>query len=419
MKLFSTKGRKVAVVGVSVALIAGLSGLAAAFFSSSGGGAGDAPIGTSSNVLINQVGTPIYDSTITPTPPNVPSIGYEATSVYQLGAEITPVSSTAPLSTVVVDLSSWACETGSWQSGCTTTPGATFPASITFNIYTPGNTATPEYTDTQTFNIPYRPTSDSGTNCSGDNTAWYDATTLACYHGLETPITFNFAPQGIVLSGPVVYGIEFSTSDYGPNATPGLNETQPVDSLNVALDTESTDVSVGQDTNPGNVFASGTVGGGDWAPGEVTAQTGAAGYNSYSTTAVGSQGFGSTNNIPAVQFNTSGSGLAPLYPGGSADNINLIVSNPGTSPAFVQSVTVAVASNGTDIESTPGDAGSVVTGCTASWFLVTGSPVTVNQTIPAGGSITLTGDVNVRLQESGTPQDACEGHNVGLAFSSN
>jgi hypothetical protein len=424
MKLFSTKRRKVAVVSVSVALIAGLSGLAAAFFTSSGGGAGNVPVGTSSNVVIHQAGDTIYDSTLSPTPDNVPSLGYEATSVYQLGAEITPASTTAPLSTVVVDLSSWACQTGSWQSDCTTTAGSTFPATITFNLYNPttlaGNAnAAPEYTDTQTFNIPYRPTSDSGTNCSGDNTAWYDPSTGQCYHGLETPVTFNFASQDIVLSGPVVYGIEYSTSDYGPNATPGKNETQPINSLNVALDTEPTDVSVGSDTNPGNVFASGTPGGGDWAPGEITGQTGTAGFASYSTATDGNDGLGSTNNIPAVQFNTSGSGLAPLYPNGSADNINLTITNTGTSPADVNQVTVAVASNGTDIESTPGDANSVVTGCQAVWFQVNGSPFNVNQTIPAGGSITETGQVSVQLNDSGTNQDACEGANVGLVFTSN
>jgi hypothetical protein len=414
MKLFSTKRRKVAVVCVSVALIAGLSGLAAAFFTSSGSGAGNAPVGSSSNVVIHQVGDTIYDSTLAPLPDNVPSIGYEATGLYELGDEITPVASTGPLSTVVVDMSSWACQTGSWDNStgpCTTSPGATFPATITFNLFSPSNLATPEYTDTQTFNIPYRPTS----NCSTDDTAWKDPVTGTCYHGLETPITFNFSSQNITLSGPVVYGIEYSTSDYGPNATPGLNESQPINALNVALDTESTDVSVGQDTTLGTAFAAGVVPGGDWAPGEVTGSTGTTGFNSYPT----STGFGSTDNIPAVQFNTSGSGLAPLYPNGSADNINLTITNTGTSPADVNQVTVAVASNGTDIESTPGDANSVVTGCQAVWFQVNGSPFNVNQTIPAGSSIIETGQVSVQLNDSGTNQDACEGANVGLVFTSN
>ena len=98
MRLFSTKRRKVAVVSASVALIAGLSGLAAAFFTSSGGGAGNAPVGTSSDVVIHQIGNTIYDSTLSPLPDNVPSIGYEATGVYELGDEITPAASSGPLS---------------------------------------------------------------------------------------------------------------------------------------------------------------------------------------------------------------------------------------------------------------------------------------------------------------------------------
>jgi len=402
------------VVSASVALIAGLSGLAAAFFTSSGGGAGNAPVGTSSDVVIHQIGNTIYDSTLSPLPDNVPSIGYEATGVYELGDEITPAPSSGPLSTVVVDMSSWACQSGSWDNSAGTctlnTPGATFPATITFNIFSPGNLATPEYTDTQTFNIPYRPTS----NCPTDDTAWADPVTGDCYHGLETPITFNFAPQDITLSGPVVYGIEYSTSDYGPNATPGLNESEPIDSLNVALDTESTDVSVGQDTTLGTAYAAGDVGGGDWAPGEVTSSHGQAGFTSYPTAG----GFGSANNIPAVQFNTSGTGLGDLYPGGAADTLNLNIANPGTSPAFVQTLSVAVASNGTDIESTPGDANTVVPGCLASWFQVNGSPTDINQTIAAGSSID-NNQISVQLVNYPTSQDACEGASVGLVFTSN
>ncbi len=228
------------------------------------------------------------------------------------------------------------------------------------------------------------------------------------------PVTFNFASQNIVLSGPVVYGIEFNTADYGPD--PSHNASDPVNSLNVALDTEPTDVTVGSDTNPGNLFASGTVGGGDWAPGEITSATGVAGYNSYPT--IG--GLGSTNNVPAVQFNTSGSGLADLYPTppGSADTLNLNIANTGSTPAYVQTLSVAVASNGTDIESTPGDLNTVVPGCLASWFTVNNSPKTLDVSIPVGGSIN-NNSISVQLTESGSDQDACEGASVGLVFTSN
>ena len=58
--------------------------------------------------------------------------------------------------TVIVDMESYGCQSGS-GAACTTTPGATFPVPITLNIYQVGSYGTPLATMTKTFKIPYRP----------------------------------------------------------------------------------------------------------------------------------------------------------------------------------------------------------------------------------------------------------------------
>jgi hypothetical protein len=412
MKYLKThKKMGVAGLALAVALLGG--GAAYAFFTSAGGGTGSATVGTASNVTIHQDGETVYDSTIAPQLPNSPSLGYDATGVYELGTDITPVTSTSDLNTVVVDMSSWACESGAWTSGCTTsTPGSTYPATITLNIFaSSGSNSAPLATDTQTFNIPFRPTS----NCPTDNTAWLDTANNTCYHGLLTPITFNFSSQDFVLPHDFVYGIEYNTGDYG---TAPLGDPTPVNSLNVALSTESTDVSVGQDTDPGNDFAAGVCPGGDWAPGEVTSSNCSTGFNSYPT----SGGFGSTDNIPAVQFNVVNPGVPALYPAGPAQPISFTISNSGNTPAHVGSVTVSVATNPAtgDIESTPGDVNTDVAGCNAGWFAFNDNPVTENTNVAPGNTdfpSSSTG-LSIYMGDSGTNQDACEGASVGLVFAS-
>lgn len=419
MKFLKTH-KKLAVSGLAltVALLGG--GVAFAFFTSPGGGNGTAGVGTAANLSIHQDGATVYDSTIAPLPANLPSLGYEATGTYELGNEVTPVASSSPLDTVVVDMSSWACESGSGAS-CVTTPGATFPATITLNIFSPASpTGSALASDTQTFQIPFRPTSGG---CS-DPTAWYDAATGACSHGLLTPITFNFSSQDFVLPSPFVYGIEYSTVDYGQPPLGG-SESNPVNSLNVALTTEPTNVTVGSDTEPGNVFVAGTQG--DIGPGEVTCQTLGSGFAQYSTASCdgGNQGLGTTYNIPAVQFNVTNPVAPSLYPGDQAtpQPINFTVDNLGNIPAHIGSIDISVAydpANG-DVESTPGDTNTDVAGCSVNWFGFNNVPVAINGNIPPGSTdyLSTSTGASIYMTESGTNQDACEGAAIGLVFTSN
>jgi hypothetical protein len=405
------KNKKMLTIGLVTALVLGLGGAAFAYFTTSGGGTGSATVATPSNLSIHQLGATVYDSTIAPLPGNTYSFGYEATGTYEFGNEITPVASTSPLDTVVVDMSSWACQSGSGAT-CSTTPGATFSVPITFDIFNPASpTAAAIATDTQTFNIPYRPS--SGT-CPSDTTAWLDATTNTCNHGLLTPITFNFSSQDFVLPSTLVYGIEFNTTDYG---TPKTNVPGPYDSLNVGLSTEPTNVTVGQDTAPGNVFVAGTQG--DIGPGEVTCSTLGGGFAQYPTASCSpTEGFGTTWNIPAVQFNVSGTGLSDLYPGGPAQPINFSVYNPGSIPDALTAVTIAVAADPVSnlVESTPGETDTDVAGCYANWF-------TINQAPPINGSVAAgatwydnPSGASIVMPTSASNQDACEGASIGLVF---
>jgi hypothetical protein len=245
----------------------------------------------------------LYNSTRSPLPGNIPSYGAEAYAFNEIGNEVNLAPATQPLAGVTVTMSSWACESGGWTGSppCTTTPGATYSVPITFSIYhpgtTPGTTGGLIANDTQTFNIPFRPSANPA--CVGAPTKWM-ATTGTCYNGLATNITFDFASQGITLPSPIVYGISYSTDHYGPQPIGG--STSPTDSLNVAFTTESSDVSAGSDVNPGNIFVN---------------SASATNTNLFCSTVTPDalveapngcvSGSPPTNDIPAVQFATAGS----------------------------------------------------------------------------------------------------------------
>lgn len=208
-------------------------------------------------------GPPLYKSTVAlSTVGNLPSVGGEAYAFSEFGNEVglTGVN----LGKVVVTMSTWACQTGSWNLGnCGTTPGATFTEPITFNIYAPPafGSATPGNliaTRTATFTIPYRPSANY-THCTGANAGkWWDSLLAKCLNGKVVNIAFTF---GVTLpSTDVVFGIAYNTTHYGYNpigqdapcytASGGC----PYDSLNIALTQDPTNVTAGSDRYPGTVY---------------------------------------------------------------------------------------------------------------------------------------------------------------------
>jgi len=202
----------------------------------------------------------VYDSTTTPQPGNLPSEAFEATQTVEFGNEIAFAPNTSRVLTqAVVTLSSWGCQNGTWQGGCTTTPGSTFSEPITLNIYNVGDNNTVGSlisTVTQTFNIPYRPSADP-TDCPSAPSTWYDATDGQCYNGLATNVTFNLS--NVTVPDSVIYGVAFNTSDYGTNpygdntACHSTPQGCGYDSLNVGLTTANAP-SVGSDPLPGTIF---------------------------------------------------------------------------------------------------------------------------------------------------------------------
>jgi hypothetical protein len=169
----------------------------------------------------------IYNNIPSPQPPNVPSVGFEATSTSEFGGQVGLAGSERTNPTVTVLMSSWACQSGGWTSGCTTTPGATFTHDITLNVYNVGSSDSVGSlitTKTENFTMPYRPSSD---NCGGDPTAW-TASDNSCNHGLAFPISFDLT--GTTLPDHVILGVAYNTSHYGANP---IGTSGPYDSLNV------------------------------------------------------------------------------------------------------------------------------------------------------------------------------------------
>src|SRR6185295_20287309 len=82
----------------------------------------------------------IYNNIPNPLPGNLSSWGFEATGTSEFGDRVTFAAATPRnLTTVTVTMSSWGCQTGTWNgSNCATTPGATFSHPITLNIYNVG-----------------------------------------------------------------------------------------------------------------------------------------------------------------------------------------------------------------------------------------------------------------------------------------
>ena len=200
----------------------------------------------------------IYDSTVSPLPGNQVSESFEATQTSQFGNQVAFSSGSGRiLTSAVVTLSSWGCQSGGWSTDdCSTTPGSTFSEPITLNLYNVGAGGTAVgsriTTLTKTFNIPYRPSADINytTDCANDAAAdsvpvsdfagtWFDASDGHCYNGFATNVTFTFGHTRV--PSKLIYGIAYNTSDYG--ASPYGDSTAchssaagcGYDSLNVAL----------------------------------------------------------------------------------------------------------------------------------------------------------------------------------------
>jgi hypothetical protein len=172
----------------------------------------------------------IYDSIPGPLPPNVPSLGYQATQTSEFGDLIQFGGANRLLKRVTLVMSDWAL-----AADYPAFPGSTGPTwnhPLTLNLYNVDNSgANPApgtliATRTQTFAIPWRPVADP--TCPG-GTAWR-ASDGNCYNGLAFTVVFDFT--GLPVPNQIIYGVAYNTQTWGydPIGTPG-----PYVSLNFGL----------------------------------------------------------------------------------------------------------------------------------------------------------------------------------------
>jgi hypothetical protein len=172
-------------------------------------------------------GVAIYDSIPAPLPPNVPSVGYQATQTAEFGDLIQFGGTGRALTHVTLVMSDWALAS---------TYGSTNPTwshPITLNLYNV-NTFDPYpapgtliATQTNTYAIPWRPEADP--TCPAGGTAWR-ASDGNCYNGYAFTITFDFT--GTTVPDQIIYGVAYNTNSWGyaPIGQPG-----PYESLNFGL----------------------------------------------------------------------------------------------------------------------------------------------------------------------------------------
>lgn len=196
-------------------------------------------------------GTIVYDATPTMLPPNVASVGYEATSTSEFGDYVHLSGTNRNLNTVTVTMSDWALYSDYSSDIRYAGNSATWSHPITVNVYSKhlGTNGVPDTllaTKTQGVTIPWRPVADP--TCAPP-TAW-KASDGNCYNGLAFNATFDLSSSNVTLPNDVIVGVAYNTADYG--AAP-IRIAGPYNSLNVGVPTGQI-ASVGTDDNASNVF---------------------------------------------------------------------------------------------------------------------------------------------------------------------
>jgi len=161
-----------------------------------------------------------YNSVPNNLPGNVVSQAFQAQQTSEFGDSVTLAAGPRGAESATVVMSSWGCQYGTWYGGdCATAIGTTFSHNITLNLYavdgTTGEpTGAPLVTQTQSFNIPFRPSANL-VKCTGDDEGkWYNKADKTCYNGFATKITFQNL-GGIALPSNVIWTVAFNTSGYG------------------------------------------------------------------------------------------------------------------------------------------------------------------------------------------------------------
>lgn len=197
-----------------------------------------------------QVGTPVYNNIPNPLPPNVPSLGFQATSTAEWGDDVFLGGTARRAGSATITMSDWAK-----HSNYPTMDPAGFTHPITLNIYVvdhSGPNPAPGAriaTVTKNFLIPWRPEADP--LCSGDR---WKAIDNQCYSGFAFKITFDLKSLALTLPNELIFGVAYNTNTWGynPIGLPG-----PYESLNVGCANANgvgVPPSVGIDVEPDATF---------------------------------------------------------------------------------------------------------------------------------------------------------------------
>ena len=121
-------------------------------------------------------------------------------------------------------------------------------------------------------------------------------------------------------------------------------------------------------------------------------------YAYFSSTGSGT-GQATVGSSSAVQL--SSDAITGLFPGGADVPVTVHVHNPGSGAEYVGTISGSVATSGS---------------CLGSWFQV--DPITYNTDVAAGAN-GANASTKVRMLDSGTNQDACQGQTLTINWSSN
>lgn len=172
-----------------------------------------------------------YDTTTSPLPANVTSLGFEATGTSEFGDLVRLAGATHIVDRVTVTMSNW-----SSRANHPTLPAAGYSHPVTLKLYNVDrSTGTPRTgsaiaTITQTFTIPWVPAG-------------------SAYPGIAFNITFDLGSLGLALPQDVIVSVGFNTRTSG---VAPLGVAGPYDALNVGV----TDLlpTAGQDIETDSIF---------------------------------------------------------------------------------------------------------------------------------------------------------------------
>ena len=196
-----------------------------------------------------------FDSMPSPLPLSMPSVGFEAEGVTSLGERLTLAAGVPHnLRGVTVGMVSWACQTGDASTNdCVSAPGATFSHPITLTIRDANGAQIA--TRTQTFNVPFRPSTDLTCNGASLPVGRWKAADGSCNTGTLFKAAFDFSSLNVTLPDNFGYDVSFNTQHFGPSPT---GTAGAYNSLNVGVG-NGTSPSIGTDRDVGSVRRNGAL----------------------------------------------------------------------------------------------------------------------------------------------------------------